>query len=146
MRNPFRTRSLRIVPLMVALTLALASRADPVWFSVMGQPSQPDVDSVELNVENIPKRGEVARLDLRVNLAKQRLMTGGEKYQSYISVIEIDCSKDSIVHVHQTRYANAFWKGAGTFQKFEQVRPMAFGGLLPSPKPTILRAACNKTP
>ena len=138
------TQALPLLFMVGGLLLAAGAAQAATWFAIMGNPRSTDVDTVELNVENVPRRGELARLDLRVNLARQRNMVDGEKYQSYLSLIEIDCAKDSVVHVHQTRYVNARWTGASTFQRFNDVRPMAFGGLLPSPKAAVLRAACNQ--
>ena len=128
---------------LLAMACVSVATAAPLWFTVMGDLAEPAADTVELNVGELSLRGEQKAMDLRVNLAAQRAMASGEKYQSYVSLIEIDCLASAIVHVHQTRFEHAGWRGASTFQNFPEIRPMAFGGLLPNPKETILRAACQ---
>ncbi|KQP49695.1 surface-adhesin E family protein [Pseudorhodoferax sp. Leaf274] len=128
---------------VLAFSCAPVATAAPLWFTVMGDLTEPTADTVELNVGELSFRGEKKAMDLRVNLAAQRTMASGEKYQSYVSLIEIDCLASAIVHVHQTRFEQAGWRGASSFQNFPEIRPMAFGGLVPNPKDTILRAACQ---
>lgn len=128
---------------LLAIAYAAVVTAAPLWFTVMGDLTEPAADTVELDVGQLSLRGEQKRMNLRVNLAAQRTMASGEKYQSYLSRIEIDCQTSAIVHVHQTRFEHAAWRGPTSFQSFPETRPMAFGGLLPSPKETILRAACQ---
>lgn len=81
-------------------------------------------------------------MNLRVNLAQQRTMASGEKYTSYKSVVAIDCANGGVFHIQQTRYVGPQWTGEETTQYFGNSRPMAFGGLTPSPKPKVLKAAC----
>lgn len=112
------------------------------WFTVMGSVSDPTVDSVQLDIKDIQPRGQIKLMNLRVTLRQKRTSTSGEEYASYISRIAIDCASDSIVHLEQTRFAEQMWLGKSNFQSFPEVRPMAFGGLNPSPKARILKAAC----
>jgi len=112
------------------------------WFSLAGNVSDPNVDTVQLNIGNVQPRGQIKLMDLRVNLAKRRNMVDGEKYTSYQSVIAIDCETSSIYHLEQTRFTDRSWQGASTREVFTGSKPMAFGGLIPSPKPAVLKAAC----
>ena len=136
----------KTLPLFLAFTGAAVFAEEPVWFTVMGNASDPSVDSVELNVARLPPRGEISTMDLRVTLAVQRTMPDGEKYTSYHSQIAIDCDQEAVVHVEQVRYEGPQWTGAPTAQHFHEMRPMAFGGLAPNPKDRVLKAACRHTP
>ena len=122
---------------------AQSADPEPTWFAIMGNLIEADADTVELDVANIHTRGQIKSMDLRVNLAHQRTMESGEKYTSYKSVIEIDCERDGVFHVEQTRYVGPRWTGDPTTQYFANSRPMAFRGLVPSPKPRVLKAACS---
>ena len=135
------------IGLFFAAAALSSAHGTSVWFAVMGQVGDLDVDTVEVNLEDLPPRGKIEVMFLRVTLAKQRTNPAGDKYASYLSRVSIDCEKSAIVHIDQTRYVEKRWRGAGTFQSFPEVRPMAFGGLVPNPRETILRAACaNLTP
>lgn len=107
----------------------------------MGNLADSEVDTVQLNLAKVGERGKIDVMQLRVSLAQQRTMNG-QNYQSYLSKILIDCRKDAIVHLEQTRFEAPRWEGPSTYQAFPEVRPMAFGGLAPNPKARVLRAAC----
>ena len=109
----------------------------------MGSLGDNTADTVQINMAKMEARGNDDVMQLRVNLAQQRTMDGGEKYQSYQSKILIECSADSVVHLEQLRFELPRWEGHSTFQRFPEVRPMAFGGLEPNPKARVLRAACG---
>ncbi len=115
---------------------------EPTWFTVLGAYDDTAKDLVQLNLADVAPRGEIRTMQLRVSLAQPRTVTGGEVVGSYISKIALDCDADAIVHVEQTRFNKARWEGVPTFQAFTEVRPMAFRGLEPNPKATILKAAC----
>ncbi|RYX94713.1 MAG: hypothetical protein EOO28_13945 [Comamonadaceae bacterium] len=134
---------MRIYLLALIVAAPHYALATPSWFTVMGDGADPKVDTVELNLEDVRAPGLNDLLFLRVTLAKQRTNPSGDKFTSYLSRIAIDCGKRSIVHVDQTRYVEKRWRGNATFENFPEVRPMAFGGLEPNPKETILRAACR---
>ncbi len=132
---------MRRLALAVALfTTAQARAAD--WFTVLGNSADPGVDTVELDLSDVAKRGDISTMDLRVNLARGRVSATGDSYQSYRSTIAIDCAVDAITHVDQRRFGQRDWSGHGTFERFAEGRPMAFSGLDPSPKARILKAAC----
>ncbi len=135
-------RSLALLAAGLSIAAAAQAQNSGSWFSVMGDPGYSDEDLVELNLDQITGRGALQVMELRVSLAKPRIMGSGEEYRSYFSHIELDCNAGTIVHRDQTRYAEPKWQGKSTFQKFVEVRPMAFGGLVPNPKSTILKAAC----
>jgi hypothetical protein len=125
-----------------SLAFACAGAQAQTWFTVMGSSGNANVDTVELNLQGLQPKAEVSFMEMRVNLAKTRTMSSGERYTSYVSHIAIACAEDAIVHVDQMRYEQSLWQGPSTHQKFEEVRPMAFGGLEPNPKARILKASC----
>ncbi|MCZ2496608.1 hypothetical protein GN316_07550 [Xylophilus sp. Kf1] len=113
------------------------------WFTVIGIKNDPNVDTAQLDVSTITRRGPATVLRFRVNLAEPRKLPSGETYQSYVSFISIDCNSMSVFHEEQTRYGQPYWAGSTAYEKFAQPKPMAFGGLAPDPKPRILNAACR---
>ncbi len=134
---------MRRLTLILALFSAGPSRAAE-WFTVMGNLADAATDTVQVDLENLRPRGEIRFMDMRVNLAETRKSANGETIGSYVSKIAIDCDRDAIVHVEQTRFDGSYWRGTPSFQRFLENRPMAFGGLLPNPKARILRAACAR--
>lgn len=113
------------------------------WFTVIGTRNDPGVDTAQIDVSTIARRGAATVLRFRVNLAEARKLSSGESYQSYVSLISVDCASMSVFHEEQTRFSEAYWGGSTTREKFVQPKPMAFGGLAPDPKPRILNAACR---
>jgi hypothetical protein len=113
------------------------------WFTVIGDKNDPNVDTAQLDITTIARRGANLMLRFRVNLAQPRRMTHGEVYQSYISHITVECPTQSVFHEDQVRYRDPFWDGPTQEEKFVQPKPMAFGGLVPDPKVRILAAACE---
>lgn len=113
------------------------------WFTVIGSKNDPQVDTAQLDVSTIARRGAATVLRFRVNLAQARKLPSGETYQSYVSLISVNCSSMAVFHEEQTRYPQAYWGGNASHEKFVQPKPMAFGGLAPDPKPRILNAACR---
>lgn len=131
----------------VALSLCTVgwaqSRAPDAWFTIMGDLSNPRGDTVEINLHSLHLQG-VKTMALRVNLAVARTMPNGEVFQSYTSTLAVECDQEAIVHLDQLRFRGPVWSGPSTFQAFPEARPMAFGGLSPSPKPKVLKAACTR--
>jgi hypothetical protein len=132
------------IQLVAMVVLASFAAHAQTWFTVMGNPIDRAVDSVELNLEGVQPRGAVKHMEMRVTLAQVRVLPTGEAVGSYVSIIEIGCTEDSIVHVQQTRFPTRRWDGVPTVERFESERPMAFRGLDPNPKTRILKAACNQ--
>lgn len=132
---------MRRLTLVLALYASAPARAAE-WFTVMGDLADAGTDTVQVDLENLPPRGAIRYMDMRVNLAETRTIDSGEKVGSYVSRISIDCDQDAIEHVEQTRFEGNYWRGRSSFQRFSENRPMAFRGLLPNPKARILRAAC----
>lgn len=138
-----------LMGVIAGLSLASPSWAqpahdEPTWFAIMGNLIEDDADTVELNVADARAPGLTKNMDLRVNLAHQRTLGSGEKYTSYKSIITIDCETGGVFHIEQTRYVGPRWTGESSTQQFGTTRPMAFGGLIPSPKARVLKAACAK--
>jgi hypothetical protein len=136
-----------ILAILLTFHLAQASAQDDErWFTVLGNLADSETDTVQLNMAKVETRGKNDVMQLRVTLAKQRTMATGERFQSYRSQILIECAKESIVHLNQTRFELGRWGGPSEYQRFNEVRPMAFGGLEPNPKARVLRAACETKP
>lgn len=142
---PYENDALKtLIALLLSWCCTCAFAQDePLWFTLMGSLADDTTDTVQINMAKMEARGSNNVMQLRVNLAHQRTMDSGEKYQSYLSKILIECSADSVVHLEQTRFELRRWEGHSTFQKFPEVRPMAFGGLEPNPRARVLRAACG---
>lgn len=111
------------------------------WFTVLGDPEQSQIDTAQLDTQSIGKNDPGQNLLFRVTLAAPRQL-GPEKYQSYTSIISVDCDTRSIAHLYQVRFQGPQWTGSKISETFNQPKPMAFGGLPLELRKRIVSSAC----
>lgn len=137
------------IPTLLAVALLLAAGPSQAveWYTVTGDKANAEIDTTQIDTSTLDRRNDLLGLRFRVTLAKLRKPgnggTGGT-YQSYLSHIAVECGSGSIFHEDQRRFQEPMWSGPSTFERFQQPRPMAFGGLSPDPRPLILDMACGK--
>ena len=125
----------------LAVLLCFGSIAAQDWFTVLGDPAQSQIDTAQLDTRSISRSNPGQNLLFRVTLAAPRQL-GPEQYQSYTSIISVDCDSRAIAHLYQVRFRGARWTGPKTSETFSQPKPMAFGGLPLELRKRIMTAAC----
>ena len=139
---------LRSLPclLVVWAWVALGSaRAAPTWLTVIGDPTQPAVDTVEVDASSAVTFGKARLVGIRVNRAKDRMALDKQPFRSYESLVVIDCDKRTARHNSQTLFPEPLWKGVPRAHTYDEkdIREMAFRGVEPNPKERIIKAACS---
>ena len=139
---------LRSLPclLVVWAWVALGSaHAAPTWLTVIGDPTQPAVDTVEVDASSAVTFGKARLVGIRVNRAKDRMALDKQPFRSYESLVVIDCDKRTARHNSQTLFPEPLWKGVPRAPPYDEkdLREMAFRGVEPNPKERIIKAACS---
>ena len=139
---------LRSLPclLVVWAWVALGSaHAATTWLTVIGDPTQPAVDTVEVDASSAVTFGKARLVGIRVNRAKDRMALDKQPFRSYESLVVIDCDKRTARHNSQTLFPEPLWKGVPRAHTYDEkdIREMAFRGVEPNPKERIIKAACS---
>ncbi|MBX3655857.1 MAG: hypothetical protein KF686_16865 [Ramlibacter sp.] len=135
-------------PLILAL-LVLAccpGRAEEVWFTVMGDRTNPRVDTIEVNPVPLDGDGLLRTMRVRVSRSTLRKSWDGVAYRSYESTVLFDCRQQKAQYLSLVFYLRPGWQGTShTTSVFtpDQVRPMLFKDVAPNPTQRIIRAACQ---
>ena len=129
-----------------ALFLAAGSAlaAEP-WFTVVGDDTNPNVDTVQFDPTPVSVNGHLRVLRMRASRSADRLSGEGIRFRSYNGMVEFDCDLRTARFVRSEFYLEPFWKGE-PYRTFdygpETNRAMRFYGIQPNPAERILRAAC----
>jgi hypothetical protein len=126
---------------------APATPATPTnWFTVMGDPLDPAVNTIEVDPTPIAANGDMRAMQIRVSRSLDRISWDGVPYRSYVSTVLFDCANKSAKYVTLTFYVQPLWKGepskTATYPN-DVVRPMEFRDVMPNPTQRIIRAACE---
>ena len=121
-----------------------APPSDSKWLTVIGDPTQPAVDTVEVDAGSAVSFGKARLVGIRVNRANDRMALDQLPFRSYESLVVIDCDKRTARHNTQTLFPLPLWKGTPRAHTYDEkdIRDMAFRGVEPNPKERIIKAAC----
>ena len=139
---------LRSMPWLLVL-LACAglapAQAAPLWLTIIGDATQPTVDTVEVDAGSAVTFGKARLVGIRVNRANDRIARDKQTFRSYESLVIIDCDQHTARHNTQTLFPQALWKGPPRTYSYDanDIRDMAFAGVEPNPKERIIKAACS---
>ena len=136
-------------PLVLGIALVCASSAGaqgPSWFTVVGDPGDPRVDTVEVDAASAVAFESMRLVRLRVNRAHPRTGYDGQPYQSYQSTAAVDCAGMRAWHRSLSLYGEPLWRGpARALESREGAEgyPVAFAEMASNPRERLLRAACR---
>lgn len=127
--------------------LASSVAAQAAWFTVMGNPSDPAVDSVQVDPVAIRITGERRIMNLRVSRSQDRANWEGVPYRSYDARVAFDCRARTAEYRFARFYMAALWQGEAhaTTDYSNTPRPVRFIDMKPNPTDRIIRAACHST-
>ena len=125
--------------------IASQAQAQTLWFTVMGNPGDPDVDTVEVDPVAVRADGALKTMNVRVNRAADRRNWDGLPYRSYESRVVFDCRARKASYVEATFYAVPLWRGSlrTTVDYGANPQPMLFRDIEPNPTQRLIRAACR---
>ncbi|MEJ8849438.1 surface-adhesin E family protein [Variovorax rhizosphaerae] len=132
----------------VSVLLASAAAgpsAATTWFTVVGDPSDPKVDTVEVDPVAITTAGGVKNMYMRVNRSKQRFNWDKLPYRSYEARIAFDCNAKKGDYMVATFYPEPRWTGLPviTTDYTSAPKPLELRDMEPNPTERIIRAACR---
>ena len=129
----------------LALACAAGVRAQSNWFTVAGNPDDPNVDTVQVDPVAVYREDAARVMSVRVSRATPRRNWEGVGYRSYHSEVVFDC-RVRRAHYRQASYHNEpLWRGeAHTRTDYRSdPKPMLFKDMAPNPTQRIVRAACG---
>lgn len=138
--------------LTALLTGAVAQAQSPVpsstsratWFTVMGDPEDPTVNTVQ--VDPVDHDGNPRTMRVRVSRSTLRTSWDGIPYRSYTSNVSFECDKNKARYLSLSYHSQPLWPGepdktvdytSGT------PRLMEFRDVTPNPTQRIIQAACH---
>ncbi|GAA4332626.1 hypothetical protein GCM10023165_07320 [Variovorax defluvii] len=131
---------------LVCLALAcVTANAQAAWFTVTGSPTDPSVDTVQVDPVAIDATGPLKTMSVRVSRAQDRTNWEGVPYRSYESRVRFNCRVRKAHYLQADFYRAPLWQGE-PHQRTDYTgnpRPMLFLDARPNPSERIVRAACR---
>jgi hypothetical protein len=131
---------------LVSLLLAGAASGQAQWFTVLGDPANPAVDTIEVDPSPLSVTVEAQTMRVRVNRGKLRKSWDGVPYRSYVSDVVFDCASKKARYANLVFYMEPLWQGrshnTSTYTR-DNPRWMEFRDVSPNPTRQIIRAACE---
>ncbi|MES2954381.1 MAG: surface-adhesin E family protein [Pseudomonadota bacterium] len=132
--------------LVCCLLLAGSAWGQVTWFTVMGDPANPAVDTIEVDPSPVSVTVEAQTMRVRVSRAKLRKSWDGVPYRSYVSDVVFDCANKKARYTALVFYMEPLWQGkshaTSTYTR-DNPRWMEFRDVSPNPTRQIVRAACE---
>ncbi|MDB5849983.1 MAG: hypothetical protein JWP29_3735 [Rhodoferax sp.] len=148
--NPLKTSLLAmLLPVLgMAGTAAQAQSPAPVapstWFTVMGDPYDTTVNTVQ--VDPVDYDGDSRTMRVRVSRSTLRTSWDGVPYRSYTSNVAFDCDRNKARYLSLSYYAQPGWHGEPDKTVDYTTGPprmMEFRDVTPNPTQRIIHAACR---
>ena len=132
--------------LACCLVLAAPAWAQVSWFTVLGDPANPAVDTIEVDPSPLSVTVEAQTMRVRVSRSKLRKSWDGVPYRSYVSDVVFDCANKKARYSTIVFYMQPLWQGSShntsTYSR-SNPRWMEFRDVSPNPNQQIIRAACE---
>ena len=120
--------------------------AQAAWFTVLGDPQDPALNTIEVDPVPVSVQGETRTMKIRVSRSLPRTSWDGVPYRSYTSTVQFDCANKTARYLSLDFYKEPLWKGeshqTSTYPE-GVVRQMAFRDVTPNPTQRLIRAACR---
>lgn len=122
-----------------------AAAAEPTWLTVVGDPADAFVDTVEVDATSAVAFEAMRMVKLRVNRAKTRMGFDGQPFHSYYSTAIVDCTESKAWHRSVALFDNPLWRGRMRMVEFAESdgRSLAFAEMDPNPRDRLIKAACS---
>nr|WP_145548125.1 surface-adhesin E family protein [Variovorax boronicumulans] len=133
--------------LLVALAcLAGAARADVLWLTIVGDRTDPNADTIEMNPIAVSRHGASVVMEIRVSRSIVRTSNDGVQFRSYRGEVGFDCVQGTARFLRSQFYAEPLWRVPLQELRYpsDQVRPMEFRLFEPNPRDKVIKAACGR--
>ena len=128
---------------LVSLGTACASTS---WLTLVGDPAIPSSDYIQFDPAALSRHGEQPTIPIRVSRSQPRTSTDGIVFQSFESVVAVDCSKRTARYLQATFFAAPDFQGVPlrtvVFHTLD-LRPVEFRLIQGEPTQRMINAACN---
>ncbi len=134
------------VALMAGLLLGCAAWGQTPWFTVLGDPANPAVDTIEVDPSPVSVTVEAQTMRVRVSRSTLRKSWDGVPYRSYVSDVVFDCANKKARYSVLVFYMEPLWQGNShntSTYSHDKPRWMEFRDVRPNPNQQIIRAACE---
>ena len=141
-----RVMKKRFVALLVGLVLGSCAWGQVSWFTVMGDASNPALDTIEVDPSPLSITAQAQTMRIRVNRAKLRKSWEAVPYRSYEADVAFDCGSKKARYTSIVFYMLPLWQGKShNTSNYSQAHPrwMEFRDVSPNPTRQIIRAACE---
>lgn len=128
----------------VLLACSAAWADGPSWFTVVGEPGKPLVDTVEVDASSAVAFESMRLVKLRVNRAAPREAFDGKPFRSYYSTAMVDCKESKAWHRSLSLFSNPLWQGQMRMHEYVESdgRNLAFADMADNPRDRLIKAAC----
>ncbi len=136
----------QLVAWVGGLVLGCAAWGQTDWFTVLGDPANPGVDTIEVDPSPLSVTVDAQTMRVRVSRGELRKNWEGLPYRSYESEVVFDCSHKKARYTSMVFYMQPLWQGpshnTSTYTR-DNPRWMEFRDVRPNPNRQIIRAACE---
>ena len=130
----------------LSLTVSAQCFAETHWFTIMGDKTDPMVDTIEVDPVPVSINGSHRIMQVRVSRSTLRTNWDGIAYRSYRGMVDFDCAGKTAEYQQMVYYMQPAWAGEShisTSYTKSNPRPMRFRDVKPNPVERIIKAACN---
>lgn len=131
---------------LVSAFLAFAAQAQVPWFTIVGDRTDPNADTIEMNPIAVSREGSMVVMEIRVSRSAERTSGDGVKFRSFHGEVGFDCAQGTARFLRSQFYAEPLWKVPVTELRYslDRVRPMEFRRFDPNPRDSVIKAACSR--
>ncbi|MBV7428273.1 hypothetical protein KW843_16075 [Acidovorax sp. sif1233] len=135
-----------MTPLLIVAVLASSAAAAeaPSWLTVVGDPANAFVDTLEVDATSAIAFESMRLVKLRVNRARPRTGFDDQPYHSYYSTAVVDCTGLKAWHRSIALFSKPLWHGKMRLVEYAESdgRNLAFAEMEPNPRDRLIKAAC----
>lgn len=135
-----------IILLALCLWRAAGAQAPSSWLTVTGDPTNPAVNTIEVDPTPVSVNANGRVMGVRVSRSEPRTSWEGAAYQSYKSQVLFDCLHKRAHYMAIDFYLAPLWQGEPyqtSVYGAQAHRSMRFLDVTPNPTARIIRAACE---
>ena len=136
---------MKLICAVACLIWSCGASASSNWLTIMGNPLDPAVATIEIDPTQLSPQGERRTMMLRVSRPQQRISTDGVAFRSYLANVEFDCVQRNARFISVDFYELSGWQGKPHKSMAygpAQIRPLAFRYFEPNPLEKLVQAAC----
>ena len=135
-----------LLGLSLAVAVSAQCFAETNWFTIMGDKTDPTLDTIEVDAVLVSIHGSRRIMQVRTSRSAPRTNWDGIPYRSFKATVEFDCIEKTAEYQQITYYMQPAWAGEShisTSYTKSEPRSMRFRDVKPNPVERIIKAACN---